>query len=117
MNQPPHNTRAWVAFVLLLGVGLLCAMGAYLVIQASRIIPLLYLPLGDLLRIVLYCVLLLWGILVIYGATTLPPERMARFTRLATGFEVPFARVAFTTIGLIMAIISLLLIMGVLSKP
>ena len=115
MKQRPHNMRARAALLLLIASVILCAMGAYLAVQ--RVIPLPYLTIGDLLRLVLYSAVFLWGILVIYGASTLPAERIARFTRFRTAFEEPFARAAFTILGLTMVVLSLLSMNSVFNGP
>jgi hypothetical protein len=99
--------RKLAILLLICSLGL-CGIGAYTIAQSVGLVRLPPPSLGLFLRLGMYVLVLVWGIVVIYGANTLPERRMIKFTRFATGFEVTAARIGFTVLGIGMVILSIL---------
>ena len=116
-SRRPLTWKDWIPLLLLLASGVLCALGSYPLIQASRLVPLPYLTVSQLMQIPLCIALFAWGLTVVYGANTIPSRRMADFTRFGTGWEEGSARAIFTFIGVAMIAISLASLNQLLTMP
>ncbi len=106
-----------VAVLLLSASFLLCAAGAYTVVQSAGFFPLPPPSLGLFLRLVLYLLVMSCGATVIYAANTLPEDRVLKFTRFGTGFEIAGARWAYTVLGIAMIALSYLWLENLFDVP
>jgi len=106
-----------LAIILLIVAGILCATGAYVVVQESHLFRTPELSVQEILQIPLYLALFAWGVAVTYGSATVPDAFMARFARFSDRYEGAGVRGIFTVIGLAMVIYALVSLDTLLSLP